>query len=87
MNHIEHVGEQGRFQVFLGQFLLHVTEPAPLRNGDMPAVNAFHACYHAEERGLTHAVGATDAQMHPRFDVQREVGKDVAPAEGLGNFL
>ena len=69
------------------QILLDVAHPTAAGHDDAPGVGGVHVGQHTDERGFTAPVGPADAQTYPRVDIQREVGKNVPPAERFGKIL
>ena len=87
VEHVQHIGQQGRVQGLFGKFLFHEAQAAAFGQDDTAAVGGLHAGQQAEEGGFAGPVGAADAQTHAGIHFQREIVEDVPSAEGLGQFL
>ena len=87
VQHVQHIGQQGRVQHILGKFLFHIAQTAAARQDDPSPVRTFHPGQQTQQRGLARAVGSAHAQAHAGIHLQREVAEDVPAAEGFGKFL
>ncbi len=79
--------QEGAIQIGFVQILLHIAHPAAPGHDHPPGVRRFHPGQHLDQRRFAAAVRPADAQAHAGIDIQRKVGKNVAPAKGLGEVL
>ncbi len=81
VEHVQHVGQQGRVQSFPGQLLLHKTQTAALGQKHPAPVGGLHPGQQAQQGGFARAVGAADAEPHAGIHLQRKIAEDVPAAE------